>query len=304
MLDLVSKLKEFNNHKAAPIDNVGINSRVLLVDSLNNFIRNFAANSAMNENGDHVGGVVGFLKSTGQVARQFHSTRVICVFDGAGGSQRRRRLYEGYKNNRRPMEHLNRTYDFKDAAEEKEALKWQLHLLIDLLEHLPVSVFSLDNIEADDAIAYLAELTQQRGGKATILSTDKDFLQLVSENCEVYNPIKKKIYDANTVVEEYGIHPNNFLLFRMVEGDKSDNIPGVKGVGQATLLKLFPALRESKQLTISDLLDVCHTNEDITDSSGCKKLLVANENGQIKQPSGILVLPFQVYLTRVFSPVA
>lgn len=281
MLDLVLKLKAFNKQQAVP-DEAGINSRVLLVDSMNTYIRCFAAIPSMNDDGEHIGGITGYLKSVGQAIRQLHSTRVICVFDGAGGSQRRRRLFEGYKNNRRPMEHLNRAYNFKDTDEEKKAMKWQLHLLVDILDYLPVNVFSIDNIEADDAIAYLAELVQKRGGQVTIFSTDKDFLQMVTENCNVYNPVKKKIYDINAVIEEYGVHPNNFLLYRMVEGDKSDNIPGVKGIGPATMLKLFPALRESKQLTIDDLLDVCQRNEDITESSGCKKLLVAKDTGQIE----------------------
>lgn len=190
MIDLINALKKFNEERKV-LDPIGINSRVLLVDGLNTYLRNFCAVPTMNETGEHVGGVTGFLKSVGQAVRLYTPTRVICVFDGAGGSQRRRKLFEGYKENRRPMEHLNRTYNFKDREAEHEALKWQMHLLVDLLEDLPVNTLAIENIEADDTIGYLVQLVRDADGVSTILSTDKDFLQLVDTSCEVFNPVRR-----------------------------------------------------------------------------------------------------------------
>jgi DNA polymerase-1 len=243
-MDFAKKYQDFlAEQNAKPI---AFNDKVLLIDGLNTYLRAFSATPTMDENGKHVGGITGFLLSIGAAIRFLKPSRVVIVFDGKGGSQRRRKVYPEYKNNRRSMTRLNRTYDFGTVDNEKEALTWQLVYLVELLTHLPVTVVYPDNVEADDVIAYLAQTTQQRGGKAIILSTDKDFLQLVNENITIYHPTKKLIYAAPQVVEKYGFHPNNFLLYRVITGDKSDNIPGVEGIKEKTLLKFFPELREAE----------------------------------------------------------
>jgi 5'-3' exonuclease len=215
-------------------------SKVMLVDGMNTYLRAFAATPTMSENGDHVGGITGFLMSVGATVRTFKPSRLVIVFDGPGGSQKRRKLFPDYKAKRRSMTQLNRTYDFKSVESEKDAIKWQLKALVTLLGHLPVTVISQEHVEADDVIAYLAETIKERGGQSIIVSTDKDFLQLVDDNTTVYNPVKRKSYKADGVVEDYGFHPHNFLLYRMVTGDNSDCIPGVKGIGEKTLIKYFP----------------------------------------------------------------
>ena len=194
----------------------------------------------MDEEGNHIGGVVGFLKSLGLAIRTFTPTRVIVVFDGKGGSQRRRKIYPMYKKSRKPPVRLNRAYDLTTDEQEAENLKYQLVTLVQLLESLPVTIMALDNIEADDVIAYLTQLITSQGGNSIIHSTDKDFYQLTSETVRVYNPVKKKTYDVAAILEEFGIHPNHFHFFRALDGDKSDNIDGVKGVGQASIRKYLP----------------------------------------------------------------
>ena len=86
------------------------------------------------------------------------------------------------------------------------------------------------------------------------MSTDKDFLQLVDDRIKVWSPTKKKMYDEDRILDEYGINAANFLLYRILDGDKSDGIPGVKGAGQKTLLKLFPWLGSPHKHSIEDLL--------------------------------------------------
>jgi DNA polymerase-1 len=229
--------------------------KVLLIDGLNSYLRAFAAAPTMNDDGAHVGGVTGFLMSIGAAIRLFTPSRVIIVFDGAGGSQRRRKLFPDYKANRRNMTKLNRTYDFTTLEEEKESQKWQLMLLVSILNCLPVTVFTVDLVEADDVIAYLAQHIESKEGKAIISSTDKDFLQLVNENITVWNPIKKKMYTPERVVEDYEFHPNNFLLYRMVTGDNSDGIPGVDGIKEKTLLKFFPELAHDDKRDLDFLFE-------------------------------------------------
>lgn len=253
MTDLVELLKQMQKENREEINN--INGRVLIVDALNSYIRCFAAVPTMNDDGAHVGGISGFLKSVGAAIRTFRPSRCVLVFDGKGGSQRRRKLYPEYKDGRRSMTRLNRTYDFKDKTEEEEAMKWQLIALAHMLRCLPVTVLSPANVEADDVIAYIATLiSEKRNGKAIIMSTDKDFLQMVNNLVSVYNPIKKKVYEPQSVLEEYGIHPHNFAIFRAMDGDVSDNIPGVKGVGRKTLSKAFPQLAQPEKLTLDEIL--------------------------------------------------
>ena len=87
------------------------------------------------------------------------------------------------------------------------------------------------------------------------MSTDKDFMQLVSNRVTVWSPTKKKYYFADTIKEEYGSYPNNFLMFRTITGDGSDNIPGIRGAGLKTLKKFCPQFSGQEKFTAKDLLD-------------------------------------------------
>lgn len=235
----------FQNMKFATNDRgMTYNSRVLLVDGTNLFIRSFCAVPSMNEHGNHIGGMIGFLKSLGLAIRTFKPTRCIVVFDGKGGSQRRRKLYPQYKANRKPPVRLNRTYDMTTDEQERENMKWQLVTLVEILEHLPITLFTLDNVEADDVLAYLSQLVTTENGESIIYSTDKDFYQLASDSVKIYSPVKKKTFSEQVILEDFGIHPKHFHFFRALNGDKSDNIDGVKGVGEATLKKYLPEVAD------------------------------------------------------------
>ena len=138
---------------------------------------------------------------------------------------------------------------------------FQLNRIVEYLECLPLTIITMDNIEADDVIGYCAKHIFDN--KSTIMSTDKDFLQLIDENIRVYSPTKKKMYDEEKIVEEYGISSQNFLLYRMLDGDVSDSIPGVKGVGLKSLLKYFPFLENSHKYTIQDVIKSAKAKKDI-----------------------------------------
>lgn len=257
-MSLAEKFKKFSAGQLSTLQSVSestTGNRVLVVDGLNAYIRSFAATPTMNDNGDHMGGVTGFLLSVGTVIRQLKISSVVIVFDGQNGSQRRRNMFGGYKNGRKFMTKLNRTYDFKTIEEEIESRQKQFNLLLGALSFLPVTVIIQDNVEGDDVIAYAAQTLESRGFKVFILSNDKDFLQIVNENINVWNPIKKKMYTPDRVTDDYGFHPNNFLLYRSVTGDQSDCIPGVQGIKEKTLLKFFPELAEPDKKDITFLLE-------------------------------------------------
>jgi DNA polymerase-1 len=119
-----------------------------------------------------------------------------------------------------------------------------------------------DGIEADDTIAYLTKHTQQDlDGEVVIVSTDKDFLQLVSDKVSVFSPTKKKMYTRQVVFDEFGIWPENLLLYRTLDGDKSDNIPGIRGCGVKTLLKRFPELSEDRLITHEEFFKMCEEKQ-------------------------------------------
>ena len=190
--------------KGGSLDGGDPNDKVLIIDGLNTFIRVFSVIPTTNDDGVHVGGIVGFLKSIGYVINMVSPTRVIIVFDGKGGSNRRRKILPEYKQNRKTKYRVNRTYDFASQEDEKQNMIMQLQRSVEYLENLPVTVLSYDNIEADDTIGYLAEQVFFKS-KVVIMSTDKDFLQLANGRVKIWSPSKKKMYDDKSVFEEFGI---------------------------------------------------------------------------------------------------
>jgi len=239
---------------------LGVNNRVLIVDGLNLYLRAFAVNGALNDNGVPVGGLTGFLRSLAYAIRETNPTRVIIVYDGSGGSQRRRKLCPGYKSNRKPGKRITRWDAFKNATEEKEAMKIQFSRLIEYLDFLPINVISIDRIEADDTIAYIAHTLLDED--VTIMSADQDFLQLVNERITVWSPIKKKFYTPRMVMDDYGVPAHNFLMYKVLMGDKSDNIEGVKGLGPKKLPKIVPDLLTQNTLDLDFILEHAGKGEE------------------------------------------
>jgi 5'-3' exonuclease len=121
----------------------------------------------------------------------------------------------------------------------------------------------MDNIEADDVIAHLSKQIFDES-EVVISSTDKDFLQLINHRIKVYSPTKKKIYDRDAIYEEYGIPSKNFLTYRILEGDKSDNIPGVRGAGLKTIIKRFPKItdRDEPYYTLEECIKISDEKKD------------------------------------------
>ena len=239
---------------------LGVNNRVLIVDGLNLYLRAFAVNGALNDNGVPVGGLTGFLRSLAYAIREVNPTRVIVVYDGAGGSQRRRKILPDYKANRKPGKRITRWDAFKDAREEKDAMKIQFSRLIEYLDLLPINVISIDRIEADDTIAYIAHTLMDED--VTIMSSDQDFLQLVNERITVWSPIKKKFYTPRMVMDDYGVPAHNFLMYKVLMGDKSDNIEGVKGLGPKKLPKIVPDLLTQTTLDLDFILEHAGKGEE------------------------------------------
>ena len=252
-----------------------LNDRVLIVDGLNTFIRSFAVNPSINEDGLHIGGLTGFLRSIRYTCDILKPSRCIIVFDGKGGSTRRRKLYPEYKETRKVKKRLNRNVDWGTAPQdEQQSMRQQMGRLIEYLEQLPLTLVSVDGIEADDTMAYISQQLL-KDSDIFLMSTDKDFLQLVDERVKVWSPTKKKLYTKREILDEYGIHSRNILTYRIVDGDKSDNITGIQGAGLKSLIKYIPQITEDEDFTVKDLLSfVENTDKKIkvleNIKNGCK----------------------------------
>lgn len=233
--------------------------RILIIDGMNTFIRCWAVVPQMSTNGDHVGGIIGFLRSIKANIRDARPTRTIIVWDGKGGSQQRRGVYAEYKAGRKPR--VNREYDFGESPEDsKRDMGEQLLRARQYTELLGISQIEIDAIEADDVIAYLCRHLYQDTDKV-VVSTDRDFLQLVDRHTLVYSPSRKLYFTAAVVKEKHLVIPENFIYVKALMGDASDNIKGIGGIGEKTAVKLFPFLAE-RPSSLEEVIEYARTNQD------------------------------------------
>jgi DNA polymerase-1 len=228
---------------------------VLIVDGLNAFLRAFTMINHINPDGHHIGALTGFLKSIGYAIKMLNPTKVVIVFDGVGGSNSRRNLFPDYKANRNANRMTNYSI-FQSKEEETEAINNQMQRLILYLKCLPVSVISVEGLEADDIIGYLTHKLENfsETQEINIMSADQDFLQLVSSKTSVYSPTKKKIFKPKDVFEQFGVSATNYINYKILLGDKSDNVPGVSGLGPVKLVKLFPELTGENKVTLESMI--------------------------------------------------
>ena len=230
--------------------------RVLMIDGLNLFFRNFAMLNAVNPDGIHVGGLGGFFRSLGALIRQIQPTSVYVVFDGAGSSNNRKNLLPEYKSGRN-LQRITNWEVFDTHDDEDDAKIDQIVRIIQYLKTLPVKTVSIDKVEADDIIAYLSKIVPQKEqDKVFIVSSDKDFLQLVNRNVIVYRPMEKEFYTEEVIREKFNMSPANFIIYKTLMGDNSDKVKGIKGLGEKKLYKLFPELQE-RDLTLDDVYNIC-----------------------------------------------
>lgn len=230
----------------------------LIIDAMNMFIRSFTVVPTMDVNGEHVGGTTGFLGTLNKLIREIQPDSVFVIWDGEGGSWKRRSIYKDYKAGRKMC--VNREYDFEDPEDNMKSMRRQIQLTRDLLDCLPVVQMTVKGVEADDVIAYLWGNSIPRTDEKIIVSSDKDYYQLLDDKTIIYTPTKKKFYHTSDLQDEMKILPENFIFMKAITGDNSDNIPGIKGIGVKTTIKLFPFLTE-KISTAEAIFEHCETNK-------------------------------------------
>jgi 5'-3' exonuclease len=186
---------------------------------------------------------------------------VVVVFDGPGSTAARKNVNSDYKANRQIKRITNwEMYDDKD--QEYASMSAQIERLVEYLHMLPVDLLAIDKVEADDVIAYIGKQFNQ--SKVTIVSSDKDFMQIVNDRIQIYSPVKKKVYGPAEVLEEQGVLPSNYLIVKSLLGDNSDNLSGVKGLGIKGILKHFPKLIDTPNVDLDYVYEICEEGVEKT----------------------------------------
>jgi len=168
--------------------------------------------------------IYGFVNMLRKIIKDHEPDMMAVVFDMAGPTERHLK-YEEYKIHREPM---------------PDALADQMDRIKEVVEAYNIPVVRMQGYEADDIIATIADKSAKKGINVTIVSNDKDALQLVNDRIKVFSPhpMGDKLYDEAAVEKKYGVHPGAMVEMMALMGDQSDNVPGVKGVGQVTAAKL------------------------------------------------------------------
>jgi DNA polymerase-1 len=194
--------------------------------------------------GTPVNAVFGFTNMLAKLLRDHVGTHVAVIFD-AGRTTFRNRMYEDYKAHRPPP---------------PDELVPQFALVRDATAAFGVPAIELEDWEADDLIASYARETVEHGGRVTIVSSDKDLMQLLRPGVEMLDPIKQKPIGPAEVMEKFGVTPEKLIDVQALIGDSVDNVPGVPGIGPKnaaqllaeygdleTILAAAPAMKPSKR---------------------------------------------------------
>ena len=172
---------------------------------------------------------------------------------------RRRSIDSSYKGGRRPVK-LNRFYS-EDIPNTVSNRNEQISKLVSLLRFTAIPQIYVSDCEADDIIARIVS-SNFPNDEFIIVSSDRDFFQLISDRITVWSPGSKKKWTTELVLEKYGIHPTNFCAARCFIGDGSDGLKGASGVGFKSLAKRLPELSSSDYVSVTDIVNKCKSLQE------------------------------------------
>jgi 5'-3' exonuclease len=183
--------------------------------------------------GEHIGGIYHFLNTLRRSFENYHLDKIVVFFDGEEGSLSRKKLYPYYKEN--PKTRLK-------SENEVSSYNYQRQRVKQYLEEVYVRQGEYKYCETDDCIAYYVQNTPEE--KKIIFSSDGDLTQLVNEKTQLYNPSHHKLYKPKDtfVYDHEEILIENIKLVKMLCGDPSDNIAGIRNLGIKRLKELFPEI--------------------------------------------------------------
>ena len=196
-----------------------------LIDISSLFFRSYYAISLnmKNEKGWPTNAIYGVLKMLYQISKERSPDYMISCFDSKGPSFRKS-IYPKYKANRDEM---------------PDDLSVQVPYLKKMMDKLLIPSWEKIGFEADDLIASLARFAKRKNWETYIVSSDKDFAQIVDQTTFLYDTMKGLVYDPSGVEEKWGLPPSRMQDYLSLTGDSSDNIPGVKGIGPKGAVRLL-----------------------------------------------------------------
>jgi len=198
---------------------------ITIIDTFGFFFRSyFALPPLRNSEGFPTGLLTGFVNFVDSLHRDHNTDYLVFALDSKGKTFRND-VYEEYKAHR--------------EAPPEDLVK-QLPIAIEWVEKMGFANLSKEGYEADDVIATVTRIAKEKGMKVRIVSHDKDLYQLIDDGIVVmYDSVKKREVDEAACVEKFGVRPKDFIDFQAILGDSSDNVPGVKGIGQKGASKLI-----------------------------------------------------------------
>ena len=245
--------------------------KTLLVDGDNLFKIGFHGAKDLFNDGSHVGGVYHFINTLRKFLEEHNHDKVVVFWDGDSNSSERKKIYPKYKENRRLG--MNE-FKYESYLTQKSRVK-------EYIEEVFVRQAEMRDNEADDMIAYYCHIATDE--QIIIFSADKDLTQLINERVTIYSPVSKTYFKNGDKISinKVDILHQNVLVCKVFTGDKSDNIEGIEGLGEKTLVKYFPQLQE-KSCTIEEILDNARNIPQTKPSKSLSNILTG------KTKSGIL----------------
>ncbi len=201
--------------------------KIVLIDGHNLAFRSYYAVKGLSTSrGQPTNAIFGFMRSLIAILKEEGENDATVVTFDAPAKTFRHEQFANYKAERAPT---------------PQELISQIEVIKDLVGLMGLHQIEVAGLEADDLFGTISKRCAERGYEVEIISTDRDAFQLINEQVSVYNPIKKVRYDAEKVLAEFGISVEQWIDYRALTGDSSDNIPGAKGIGAKTATKLIQA---------------------------------------------------------------
>ena len=205
-----------------------------------------------------------FIRTIQSLSKSYEAGRTIVCFD-FGKSYYRMDMHEEYKGTR------------KKPQDEEEAKKYEdfFAVLNSLPDELDEEVLKFRGVEADDILAFITQNVSDRYDHTWIISSDRDLYQLIDHNVSIFNIFGRKEVTKESLMEDYGTTPYEYMLSRIIEGDKSDNILGIEGIGPKRAQGLAKDHKEFNKLLES--LPIKGRSKYIQNLNAGRDILLRNE---------------------------
>jgi len=199
---------------------------VLLVDFNNLVFCSHYTSPQLNKYGEQVNTIKNFFYKLRNFKDNFNPDYIVFASDLGRSKTFRRKLYSNYKAQRKPID---------------ENISKQMAIIEQLLILAGFPIYNNSEYEADDIIGMISKYCDENNMKVLIISSDRDLYQLISDNVFVLSPKNNELIDKQWLYEKYHLTPEQWIDLKILQGDRSDNIPGIYGIGEVTALNLIKA---------------------------------------------------------------